>query len=99
VATSNLNKWLPDVDVAVPYGDFENILERIAATSPLLSRYVQKYFTDMVRHVEEIYKVVRSGGSIHYIVGNSKFYDVMLPVEQIFAALFRHAGFERVLQW
>jgi len=96
VATSNLNKWLPDVDVAVPYGDFENILERIAATSPLLSRYVQKYFTDMVRHVEEIYKVVRSGGSIHYIVGNSKFYDVMLPVEQIFAALFRHAGFERV---
>lgn len=26
--------------------------------------------------------------AIHYVVGNSKFYDVMLPVEEIFAALF-----------
>jgi hypothetical protein len=27
------------------------------------------------------------------IVGNSKFYDVMLPVEEIFASMFEGAGF------
>ncbi|MCC6444528.1 MAG: hypothetical protein IT210_13865 [Armatimonadetes bacterium] len=31
-----------------------------------------------------------------YIVGNSKFYDVLLPVEEIFAALFKAAGFTGV---
>ena len=30
---------------------------------------------------------------MHYIVGNSKFYDVLLPVEHIYAALFAAAGF------
>ena len=29
----------------------------------------------------------------HYIVGNSKFYDMLLPVEAIFARLFQAAGF------
>jgi hypothetical protein len=33
---------------------------------------------------------------VHYIVGNSKFYQVLLPTERIFAALFEAAGFEAV---
>jgi hypothetical protein len=33
---------------------------------------------------------------VHYVVGNSKFYDVMLPVERIFGSLFAAAGFEDV---
>ena len=47
----------------------------------------------MVGHVKELFRVVRAGGSVHYVVGNSKFYDVMLPVEGIFASLFDSAGF------
>jgi hypothetical protein len=39
---------------------------------------------------------VKRGGQINYIVGNSKFYDVLLPVEQIFASMFREAGFNDV---
>jgi hypothetical protein len=33
---------------------------------------------------------------VHYIVGNSKFYDVLVPVEEIFASLFEAAGWTRV---
>jgi len=50
----------------------------------------------MVLHVRDLFDVVKPNGSIHYIVGNSKFYDVMLPVEEIFATLFRSVGFKDV---
>lgn len=95
-ATSNLSRWQPDSSVAIPYADFGTILEDIAVESSLLSRYVHKYFQDMVLHCNELFQVVRSGGTLHYIVGNSKFYDVMLPVQAIFASLFASAGFENV---
>ncbi len=95
-ATSYVGKWLPPADRDVPYESFDTILTQIAAHSPLLSRYVHKYFYDMVGHVGEVYAVLKSGGVAHYVVGNSKFYDVMLPVEEIFAALLRQAGFECV---
>jgi predicted methyltransferase len=95
-ATSNVGKWNPETTSQIPYPGFYEILDSIAETSPLLSRYVHKYFYDMMLHVEELYQVMKQGGKSHYIVGNSKFYDVMLPVEEIFASLFRAAGFDRV---
>lgn len=95
-ATSNLMKWEHPAETVVPFDEFTGILKGITKTSALLSRYVEKYFCDMVLHVRELFDVVRPNGCIHYIVGNSKFYDVMLPVEEIFAALFRSVGFEDV---
>ncbi len=95
-ATSNVGKWVPACHRPIPYADFSAILNNIAERSPLLSRYVHKYFYDMVEHARELFAVVKPGGTIHYIVGNSKFYDVLLPVEEIFAALFRDAGFAAV---
>jgi SAM-dependent methyltransferase len=96
-ATSNLMKWSRPDGLEVPYEGFENILSAIAnanvQSGPVLSRYVEKYFCDMVGHVSELFRVVRPGGSVHYVVGNSKFYEVMLPVEGIFASLFSAAGF------
>jgi DNA modification methylase len=96
IATSNVAKWSPDVELDVPYDGFNSIVERIAERSKVLSRYVQKYFHDMVLHCNELYQVVKPGGTITYIVGNSKFYDVMLPVEDIFASMFEAAGFANV---
>lgn len=95
-ATSYVGKWLPTIEREVPYKDFDAILTRIAAHSQVLSRYVHKYFYDIIGHVDEVYDVLKPGGVAHYVVGNSKFYDVMLPVEEIYAALFRQAGFVRV---
>lgn len=96
VATSNVSKWLPETKKHIPYVGFANIIERIAKHSDVLSRYVHKYFYDMVDHISELFIVTKSGGSINYIVGNSKFYDVLLPVEEIFAALFLASGFANI---
>jgi DNA methylase len=97
VATSNVSKWSPPTERAIPYADFNEIIERISRESDILSRYVHKYFYDMIDHVNELFVVVKSGGAINYIVGNSKFYDVLLPVEEIFAALFESSGFVDIM--
>ena len=95
-ATSNLLKWEADSAVEIPFDAFPLLIQRIAHRSPLLARYVQKYFYDMLIHCRELYNVVQPDGVVHYIVGNSKFYDVVLPVESIFADLFASVGFKEV---
>jgi len=96
IATSKVGKWTPPVNRPIPYPEFSEILEKIAQRSDLLSRYVHKYFFDMIDHLNELFIVTRSGATINYIVGNSKFYDVLLPVEEIFAALFEASGFVEI---
>ncbi|MCK6533068.1 MAG: site-specific DNA-methyltransferase [Polyangiaceae bacterium] len=95
-ATSNVAKWTPETPLEVPFGGFEKITENISDRSGVLGRYVSKYFHDMMGHCESLFAVVAPGGTVHYIVGNSKFYDVMLPVERIFAAMFEAVGFHGV---
>lgn len=95
-ATSNLARWTPDAALAVPFRGFERLVGAIAVTSPLLARYVERYFHDMLAHSASVFDVVRAGGEVHYVVGNSKFYDVLVPVEQIFGALFEDVGFRGV---
>ncbi|MEB3179489.1 MAG: DNA methyltransferase [Nostocaceae cyanobacterium] len=95
-ATSNLNKWKQQPATTIPFDGFSSILDNISHKSELLSRYVHKYFSDMLQHSQEIFSVVKPGGVIHYVVGNSKFYDVLLPVESIFASLFESVGFVNV---
>jgi len=95
-ATSNVSKWQPPSAATIPYEDFSRILEGVAEKSRLLSRYIHKYFYDMVHHCVDLFRVVRPTGVVNYIVGNSKFYDVMLPVENIYGSMFEAAGFENV---
>ena len=95
-ATSNLQKWSRNGAKPVPFESFENIICDIRSRSGVLATYVDKYFHDMMRHVQALHQIVKNGGRINYIVGNSKFYDVLLPVEQIFAAIFQDVGFKNV---
>jgi hypothetical protein len=95
-ATSNVAKWHPEVPRPIPHPEFEGILDRIAERSELLSRYVHKYFYDMSAHLADLLGVLAPGATVHYIVGNSKFYDVVLPVQEVYAGLFDDAGFEDV---
>jgi hypothetical protein len=92
-ATSRLVGWRPDPARPVPFPAFDEIVARISRTEPILGHYVHRYFEDMVRHVESLVPVLLPGGRVSYVVGNSKFYDVMLPAEEIFCALFEAAGF------
>lgn len=98
-ATSRLSDW--DSTVPLPLGDeFESVISQIAASdgrnAQVLANYVHKYFFDMLTHFKQAYRVVRPGGRLTYIVGNSTFYQILVPTERWYAKLLEHVGFENV---
>jgi hypothetical protein len=61
-----------------------------------MAKYVHKYFDDMFLHFSAASRLVRRGGTAHYIVGNSSFYGNLVPTEQLYCDQLRKAGFRRV---
>lgn len=94
VATSFLSSWQARGDLDLP--QLNSITRRIARESPVLSRYVERYFCDMDQHIAGVGRVLARGGEAHYVIGNSKFFGVMVPAEKLFAALFERHGFENM---
>ena len=90
-ATSRVAAWHSEHES--PLAELAAITSKIARHSDVLARYVAKYFVDMLSHVNSLSQVVARGGQVHYVVGNSKFFDVLLPVERIFAEIFELCGF------
>jgi hypothetical protein len=96
VATSRLGDWTPDPAVRLPPEArrcADAIARSDARNGPLLANYVMRYFEDMARHFHALRPHVRTGGHLHYIVGNSKFYDVLVPTAELYASLMEDAGF------
>lgn len=95
-ATSLLNTWSPGDSEGIPFVRFDRIVSAIGQKHVLLGRYVERYFHDIKGHIAALEHVIAPAAKCHYIVGNSKFYETVLPVEEIYAAMFEDAGFERV---
>lgn len=99
VATSRLADWSASEDCWTPealaavvsdiaHGDNKN--------GALLANYVAKYCEDMSRHFSGLCRVLNPGARLHYIVGNSTFYGVLVSTEQVYAAMLREYGFDDV---
>ncbi len=96
IATSRLAEWRRNKTIFLP--DYlPELIQRIKSSSSksgaLLASYVGRYFEDISRHLTSVRELIRPGGEVHYIVGNSRFYDVVLPVERIYLDLLLNAGF------
>ncbi len=96
IATSRLLTWKP-TDAFIPKY-LPPIIEKISAAHPkngvLMAQYVHKYFDDMFGHFQSAAKIVRPGGSAHYIVGNSTFYGHLVPAERLYCDQLLAAGFK-----
>jgi hypothetical protein len=95
-ATSLLGGWKPNGSGQMPFPTFDNIVREIGSRHTLLGRYVHRYFEDIKGHILNLRTILAPHARCHYIVGNSKFYETLLPVEEIYAALFEDAGFTDV---
>ncbi len=99
IATSRLNEWKLQSDTFLPRY-LRDMLERIAGadakSGEILSKYVAKYFEDMWAHFAAARNVMESGGEVHYIIGNSKFYDCLVPAEQVYADMLKKLGYTDV---
>lgn len=95
-ATSNLGSWRPDPGALPLPRRLERLLAEIAEPSPILSTYVRKYFHDMDAHGASLWSVMRRGGRVRVVIGNSKFFDVVVPVEELLAEQLERAGFVKL---
>ena len=99
VATSRLCGWRRPRD-RFEHPELDNALDRIshcgAPSAEILANYIAKYMDDMWAHFAALVPLLNGGCAVHYIVGNSTFYGVLLPVEKLFAAMLRRLGFEHV---
>lgn len=98
-ATSKLGSWVKSVESYFP-SYLPPILERIAnqdvKSGILMANYVSKYFEDIWNHLLSVKKVMNQGAEVHYVVGNSTFYDVLVPVETIYQDMMKEIGFSDV---
>lgn len=97
IATSRLSRWTPR-GVPLPAGLAESLAAIEGAhprNGPLMARYVHKYFEDMADHFAAAARLVRPGGTVHYVVGNAAFYGHVVPTERLFVDQLLSAGFRR----
>lgn len=95
IATSRLSQWEPAIADGVPQA-LNAMVRTIASSSDVLARYVHKYFIDMNEHFAMLRAAVAPGGQVFYIIGNSKFFDTLVPAETIYAEMLRYHGFVNV---
>jgi len=90
IATSRLQAW-EGQEPSIP--ELRQIIAEIADHSTILANYVHRYFADISQHLESLYRSVSPGARLYYIVGNSKFYDTLVPVETLYASIMQQCGY------
>jgi DNA modification methylase len=96
-ATSNLAKWRAESELPLPRGPLIDAIDRIETRHLLLGRYVQKYVVDTAEHLRSLRPLLLDGATVTYIVGNSRFFDIMLDTELIYAELFAQIGLRDIV--
>lgn len=99
IATSRLTDWERPAE-RFDGAHLSDILRTIAhaknKSGTLLSKYIAKYFDDIWAHLSELPGLLAQGAEVHYIVGNSTFYETLVPTEKIYAEMLSRLGFSQV---
>lgn len=96
-ASTKLKSWAP-TDNAPIDSELNAVCEKILTgkSGEILSPYVRKYFHDMWSHFKSISPVVKKGGRLCYIVGNSTFSGYEVPTHEWYADMMKALGFSDV---
>ena len=70
-----------------------SFVSRIRQRGELMANYVLKYFETLWAHAEQLGQVVSSDARLAYVIGNSKFYGIEVPSDELLAKVFSHHGF------
>ncbi|MCK4762722.1 MAG: DNA methyltransferase [Candidatus Aminicenantes bacterium] len=99
IATSRLSDWKRNPDSFCP-GYLKDLLAGVShkdnKNGQLMSNYIARYFEDMWLHIQAAAGKIIGGGCVHYIVGNSAFYNIIIPVERLFKDMLEQTGFSNV---
>lgn len=99
IATSRLTGWersTAHFDSPLLAGILERIADADNKNGAVLAKYVAKYFDDMWLHFQSITSLLTLGAELHYIVGNSTFYNTLVPTEKLYKEMLLSLGFQNV---
>ncbi len=95
IATSRLSDWTRSEKGYYP--DYlEDILRQIGndenKNGEKMANYIARYFEDILQHFRSLVRVLSRGATVHYVVGNSTFYGVIVPVERLYKEIMELVG-------
>jgi DNA modification methylase len=97
VATSRLSDWEQDEEKGHYPDYFKKTLRQIEddrnKNGRKMANYVARYFEDILQHFKSLARVLNAGATVHYVVGNSTFYGVLVPVERLYKEIMELTGF------
>lgn len=99
IATSRVTKWTRDSSVGLPNELVEAlpmIKDAHQKNGITLSNYVAKYFEDLSAHFASVKSVMQKGAEVHYVIGNSTFYNILIPSDVIYEKMLKNSGFSNV---
>ena len=100
IATSRLTDWTPDKKNGFYPDYFTEILKKISdqknKNGNKMANYVARYFEDTYQHLLSITKLLNPNSKVHYVIGNSTFYGVLVPVEILYKDIMLNVGFRNV---
>jgi hypothetical protein len=97
VATSRLGEWQAEHELSPSLARVARAIDKSRAKNAgLLARYVAKYFVDARSHLGAVSERIARGGGVHYVVGNSTFYGVLVSTEELYAEMLAELGFRDV---
>lgn len=84
---------IPEVEKIISHLNLEK------GNNPKIPHMISGYFEDIKKMLEESYKVLRKNGKAAFVVGNTRWGGVVIPVDHILAKLAEEIGFsvERIL--
>ncbi len=98
-ATSKIATWSPEDTTPIDH-ELKKVCQAIkrdgGKNGPLLANYVAKYHHDMWEHFQSITTLIRPGGTVSYIIGNSMFYGHEVPAQKWYANMLRTLGYSSV---
>lgn len=96
-ASTKVKSWAPDSGTPIDR-DLDAVCEKIldGKSGSILAPYVSKYFHDMWNHFKAITPLVKPGGELCYIVGNSTFSGNDVPAQEWYADMMRALGYGNV---
>jgi hypothetical protein len=68
------------------------IPEEVGERGPLMRNYIIKYFNDMETHILSLRPFLAEGARLAYVIGNSKFYGIPLPSDEVLSDILEANG-------
>lgn len=97
-ASTKVKSWTPTDTIPIEE-ELDAVCKRIQSgkSGEVLSPYVRKYFHDIWHHFNAVTHVVKHGGKLCYIIGNSTFSGIHVPSHVWYADMMSELGYKDVL--